>query len=53
MTQLIRELIPALLGFLYIAVVIYFVLLAGRFVRAVERIADKFESIRPPTLSSS
>lgn len=49
MIPLIREVTPALLGFLYIAVVIYFVLLAGRFVRAVERIADKFENTRPPS----
>jgi hypothetical protein len=53
MSSLIREVIPALLGFLYIAVGVYFVLLAGRLVQAVEKIADKFENLRPPTQSSS
>jgi len=28
---------------IYLGIIIYFVLLAGRFVRAVEKIADKFE----------
>jgi Na+-transporting methylmalonyl-CoA/oxaloacetate decarboxylase gamma subunit len=33
---------------LYVAILIYFVWLAGRFVRAIEKIADKFEK-RAPT----
>jgi hypothetical protein len=34
---------PLVLGIVCLAVVVYLVTLAGRFVTAVERIADKFE----------
>lgn len=39
---------PVLIFVIYVGIIIYFVWLAGRFVRAVEKIADKFEK-RAPT----
>ncbi len=44
---------PTLFMIFYIAILIYFISLAGRLVRAIERIADKFDNIRPPTESEN
>ena len=44
---------PVLFMILYIAIYIYLVWLAGRFVQAVERIADKIGKSRPPTESEN
>jgi len=43
--------IPVLLMIIYLGVIIYIISLAGRLVRAVERIADKFENFQPPAKS--
>lgn len=40
---------PILIGIVYLGVLIYVISLAVRFVRAVEKIADKIGSSRPPT----
>lgn len=54
MMAVISKLIsPILFMIIYIAILTYFILLAGRFVRAIEKIADKFENIRPPTESKN
>ena len=45
--------IPVLFMLIYLGIIIYIISLAGRLVRAVERIADKFENIRPPTESEN
>jgi len=44
---IVSGILPTLLMIIYVGIIIYFVLLAGRFVRAVEKIADKFEKYSP------
>ncbi len=53
MAVISRLIFPTLFMIFYIAILIYFISLAGRLVRAVERIADKFENIRPATESEN
>jgi len=44
---MVSSILPILLMIIYVGVIVYFILLAGRLVRAVERIADKFEKHSP------
>ena len=43
-----EAIIPVLFMLIYLGIIIFMISLAVRLVRAVERIADKFENIRPP-----
>ena len=53
MIGMITAIFPVLFMVLYIAIIIYFVWLAGRLVRAVERIADKIGISHPLTESEN
>lgn len=44
--------IPVLLMIVFVGVLIHIVSLAGRLVRAVEKIADKVDNIPPPRVSA-
>jgi len=46
MLTIITDLVfPILSTFIYVVIIIYGILLAGRLVRAVEKIADKLEKV--------
>lgn len=47
MAAIANSIFPFLLMLIYLAILIYLVWLAGRFVRAVERIADKIGKSTP------
>ena len=53
MAAIATAIFPAFFMILYMAVIIYFVWLAGRFVRAIEKIADKIENIHASTKSEN
>ena len=48
-TNIIPGMLMTLLMFVYVAMIIYILWLATRFVRAIEKIANKFGNVRPPT----